>query len=123
MPAAIDTGRTVIAALFILLPMTPFTVLVFSASMGALWLATVPLTSGLGAHIYGLRYMGTLYGFVFLSHQVGSFLGAWMGGWLYGVQGNYDVVWGICIALGVFAALINLPVKESPIVRTAPQAA
>jgi MFS family permease len=117
--AAIYTGRTIIAALFILLPMTPLTVLVFSASMGALWLATVPLTSGLVAHIYGLRYMGTLYGFVFLSHQIGSFLGVWLGGRMYDLTGDYTTVWWVGVGIGAFSALIHLPIREKPMVAQA----
>lgn len=117
--AAIYTGRTVVAALFILLPMTPLTVLVFSASMGALWLATVPLTSGLVAHIYGLRYMGTLYGFVFLSHQIGSFLGVWLGGKMYDLTGDYTTVWWVGVGVGAFSALIHLPIREKPMVAQA----
>ncbi len=110
--AAIYTGRTVVAAVFILLPMTPFTVLVFSATMGAMWLATVPLTSGLVAHIYGLRYMGTLYGFVFFSHQLGSFLGVWLGGKMYDLTGDYTTVWWVGVGVGAFSALIHLPIRE-----------
>lgn len=110
--AAIYTGRTIVAALFIMLPMTPLTVLLFSAAMGSLWLATVPLTSGLVAHIYGLRYMGTLYGFVFFSHQVGSFLGVWLGGRMYDITGDYTLVWWIGVGVGAFSALIHLPIRE-----------
>ena len=121
--SAIYLLRSVCITLFLLAPLTPWSVYIFSSAMGLLWLSTVPPTNAVIAQIFGVQYMSMLSGFVFLSHQVGSFLGAWMGGWLYGLQGSYDVVWGICIALGVFAALINLPVKESPIVRTAPQAA
>lgn len=110
--AAIYTGRTVAAAVFITLPITPLTVLVFASVMGALWLATVPLTSGLVAHLYGLRHMGTLYGFVFLSHQLGSFLGVWLGGTLYDVTGDYTLVWWIGVAVGAFSALIHLPIRE-----------
>ncbi|MEG3617787.1 MFS transporter [Magnetovibrio sp. PR-2] len=117
--ALIYTGRTVIAAWFILVPMTPTTVIVFSVTMGALWLATVPLTSGLVAHIYGLRYMGTLYGIVFFSHQLGSFLGVWLGGELYDMYGSYDVVWWVGVGVGAFSALINLPVREAPYERLA----
>jgi MFS family permease len=113
--AGIYTARTVIAATFILLPMTPFTVLAFSLSMGALWLATVPLTSGLVAHIYGLRYMGTLYGFVFLSHQIGSFFGVWLGGKLYDLTGGYTTVWWIGVGVGAFSALVHLPIREKPL--------
>lgn len=112
--AAIYTGRTVIAAWFILVPMTPTTVIIFSLSMGSLWLATVPLTSGLVAHIYGLRYMGTLYGIVFFSHQLGSFLGVWLGGRLYDLTGNYTLVWWIGVGVGAFSAIVHLPVREKP---------
>ncbi len=108
----IYVGRTVASILFIMLPMTPTTVILFSLVMGALWLATVPLTSGLVAHIYGLRYMGTLYGIVFFSHQLGSFLGVYLGGTLYDQFGSYDIVWWVGIAVGVFSAVIHLPVKE-----------
>lgn len=113
--AGIYFGRTLIAAWFILTPMTPVTVLVFAALMGSLWLATVPLTSGLIAHIYGLRYMGTLYGIVFFSHQLGSFLGVWLGGALYDRFGSYDAVWWIGVGVGAFSAIIHFPVKESPL--------
>lgn len=113
--AAIYAARTVIAALFIMLPMTPTTVVLFSLSMGSLWLATVPLTSGLVAYIYGLRYMGTLYGFVFLSHQIGSFLGVWLGGKMYDISGNYNTVWWVGVGVGAFSALIHLPIREKPL--------
>ncbi|MFT3690593.1 MFS transporter [Paenirhodobacter sp.] len=114
--AGIYVLRTVAAAVFIMLPMTPASVLVFSLVMGALWLATVPLTSGLVAYIYGLRYMGTLYGFVFLSHQIGAFLGVWLGGRLYDLYGNYTAVWWVGVAVGAFSAIIHLPVRERPLV-------
>lgn len=110
--SGIYLGRTIIAAAFIMTPITPATVLLFSVSMGALWLATVPLTSGLVAHIYGLRYMGTLYGIVFFSHQVGSFLGVWLGGKLYDLTGGYEMVWWVGVGVGAFSALIHLPVRE-----------
>ena len=110
--SAIYAGRTVIAAWFIITPMTPTTVLIFSAAMGSLWLATVPLTSGLIAHIYGLRYMGTLYGIVFFSHQLGSFAGVWLGGKMYDVYGDYTMVWWVGVGVGTFSALIHLPVNE-----------
>ena len=106
------TGRTLVAAAFILVPITPLTVVLFSLSMGALWLATVPLTSGLIAHIYGLRYMGTLYAIVFLSHQIGGFLGVWMGGRLYDLNGSYDLVWWIGVGVGAFSAIVHLPIRE-----------
>ncbi len=110
--AGIYTGRTIVAALFIMFPITPTSVILFSLSMGALWLATVPLTSGLVAHIYGLRYMGTLYGIVFFSHQLGSFLGVWLGGRLYDIYGDYTAVWWIGVAVGAFSAIVHLPIKE-----------
>ena len=110
--AGIYTGRTIVGAAFFLMPITPVSVLVFSALMGSLWLATVPLTSGLVAHLYGVRYMGTLYGFVFLSHQIGSFLGVWLGGRLYDVTGDYTTVWWLGVAIGAFSAIIHLPIKE-----------
>ncbi|VDC23761.1 MFS transporter [Pseudogemmobacter humi] len=112
--AGIYALRTLVAAVFILLPITPTSVLVFSAAMGALWLATVPLTSGLVAHIWGLRYMGTLYGFVFLSHQIGGFLGVWLGGKMYDLHGDYTLVWWIGVGVGAFSALVHLPIREAP---------
>lgn len=113
--ALIYTGRTIAAIVFIAVPMTPMSVIAFSLSMGFLWLATVPLTSGLVGYIYGLRYMGTLYGIVFFSHQLGSFLGVWMGGALYDVYGNYNLVWWVGIAVGAFSAIVHLPVRETPL--------
>ena len=112
--ASIYLLRTIVAAAFILNPITSSTVVLFSASMGALWLATVPLTSGLIAQIYGLRYMGTLYGLVFFSHQLGGFMGVWLGGTLYDAFGNYNIVWWIGVGVGAFSALIHLPVDERP---------
>ena len=108
----IYVGRTIAAAVFVLLPITPASVLVFSAVMGSLWLATVPLTSGLVAHIYGIRYMGTLYGLVFLSHQIGGFLGVWLGGRMYDLNGSYTLVWWIGVGVGAFSALVHLPIRE-----------
>ena len=105
-------GRTLIGVIFILMPITPLTVIIFSVTMGSLWLATVPLTSGLIAHIYGLRYMGTLYGVVFFSHQLGSFLGVWLGGRMYDTFGDYTAVWWIGVGVGAFSAIIHLPIKE-----------
>lgn len=113
--AGIYTGRTIAAAMFIILPMTPTTVIVFSIVMGSLWLATVPLTSGLIAHIYGLRYMGTLYGIVFFSHQLGSFLGVWLGGRMYDAYGSYEAVWWLGVAVGAFSAVVHLPIREKPL--------
>ncbi|MEM1375146.1 MAG: MFS transporter [Pseudomonadota bacterium] len=113
--AGIYAGRTIVAALFIMFPITPTSVILFSVAMGSLWLATVPLTSGLIAHIYGLRYMGTLYGIVFFSHQLGSFLGVWLGGRLYDIYGDYTAVWWVGVAVGAFSAVVHLPVKEEPL--------
>ena len=113
--AGIYTARTVAAGAFILLPITPGSVIVFSVVMGALWLATVPLTSGLVAYIYGLRYMGTLYGIVFFSHQIGGFLGVWLGGRLYDLYGDYTLVWWIGVGVGAFSALVHLPIRERPL--------
>lgn len=110
--AGIYTARTIVAAAFILLPITPLSVVIFSAVMGALWLATVPLTSGLIAHLYGLRYMGTLYGIVFFSHQIGGFLGVWLGGRMYDTYGDYTFVWWIGVGVGAFSALVHLPIRE-----------
>lgn len=121
--AAIYTGRTIAAVVFILMPITPTSVIVFSAVMGSLWLATVPLTSGLVAYIYGLRYMGTLYGIVFLSHQLGSFMGVWLGGQLFDAYGDYTAVWWVGVGVGALSAIIHLPIKEIPLGRRAPHAA
>ncbi len=107
--------RTIAAAAFILMPITPGSVMVFSLVMGALWLATVPLTSGLIADLYGLRYMGTLYGVVFFSHQLGAFLGVWLGGRLYDLYGSYTAVWWVGVGVGAFSALVHLPVRERPL--------
>ncbi|CUH86994.1 putative transporter [Phaeobacter sp. CECT 5382] len=110
--AAIYAARTVVASMFILMPITPTSVIIFSVVMGSLWLATVPLTSGLIAHLYGLRYMGTLYGIVFFSHQLGGFLGVWLGGRMYDAYGDYTFVWWIGVAVGAFSAVVHLPVRE-----------
>lgn len=118
--AAIYTARTLAATAFIVFPITPLSVIVFSLVMGSLWLATVPLTSGLVAHLYGLRYMGTLYGIIFFSHQVGSFLGVWLGGRMYDQYGDYTTVWWIGVAIGAFSAIVHLPIRES---RSVPVAA
>ncbi|HEY5799089.1 MAG TPA: MFS transporter [Burkholderiaceae bacterium] len=116
--ASIYFGRAIVIALFLLAPLTSWSVYVFAAAMGLLWLSTVPLTNGVIAGIFGVRYLSMLSGFVFFSHQVGSFLGVWLGGYLYTRDGSYDTVWGITLALGVFAALINLPINEQAIART-----
>lgn len=115
--AGIYTLRTIAAGMFIIMPITPTTVMVFSVVMGALWLATVPLTSGLVAHLYGLRYMGTLYGIIFLSHQIGGFLGVWLGGRMYDLTGDYTAVWWFGVGIGAFSAIVHLPIREK---RTTP---
>lgn len=112
--AGLYVARTLISAVFILLPMTPESVVIFSMVMGSLWLATVPLTSGLVAQIYGLRYMGTLYGLVFFSHQLGGFLGVWLGGALYDLYGDYTMVWWVGVGVGALSALLHLPIDERP---------
>ena len=95
-----------------LLPMTPMSVLVFSAVMGILWLSTVPLTSGLVAQIFGIGSMSMLFGVVFLSHQLGAFLGVWLAGYLFETTGSFDAVWWISVALGLFAAAVHWPIDE-----------
>ncbi len=115
--------RSVAILVFLSVPLTPWSVYVFSAVMGVLWLSTVPPTNAVVAQIFGVQYMSMLAGFVFLSHQVGSFLGVWLGGKLYDATGSYNIVWWISVALGVFAAIVNLPVRETAIVRPAGAAA
>jgi len=110
-------GRSIVIAAFLLLPITPASVYVFAAAMGLLWLATVPLTNGIVAQVFGVQYLSMLGGFVFLSHQIGSFLGVWLGGFMYDRTGTYDLVWIIAIALGVVAALVNLPIDDREIER------
>ena len=114
--SSIYLGRTIAAILFIILPITPISVAIFSMVMGTLWLATVPLTSGIIGYIYGLKFMGTLYGIVFLSHQIGSFVGVWLGGLFYDIYGSYNIVWWVGIGVGAFSALIHLPIKEIPLI-------
>lgn len=121
--AAIYTLRSIVIALFVLLPATPWSVILFATAMGLLWLSTVPPTSGLVAVMFGTRYMATLFGFVFFSHQVGAFLGVWLGGLFYELYGSYDMVWWLGVALGLFAALVHLPIAERPAPRFAPAAA
>jgi len=121
--AFIYLGRAVAIALFLWAPLSPVSVYVFAAVIGSLWLSTVPPTNAIIAQIFGVAHLSMLGGFVFFSHQVGSFLGVWLGGYLYDRTGSYDIVWYIAIALGVFAALVNLPVKEGAIQRGAPQPA
>lgn len=118
--AFIYLARAVAIAVFLWVPLSSVSVYVFSAVMGVLWLSTVPPTNATVAQIFGVAHLSMLGGFVFFSHQIGSFMGVWLGGYLYDKTGSYDIVWTIAIALGVAAALINLPVNESAIARTPP---
>jgi predicted MFS family arabinose efflux permease len=120
--AFIYFARSIAITVFLVVPLTPMSVYVFSAVMGLLWLSTVPPTNAVVAQIFGVAHLSMLSGFVFFSHQIGSFMGVWLGGYLYDKTGSYDIVWYIAIALGVAAALVNLPVREAAI-RRHPQAA
>jgi predicted MFS family arabinose efflux permease len=115
--AALYLIRAVVITGLLLFPVTEVTILVFAAAMGFLWLGTVPLTSALVGQMFGMRYLSTLFGIVFLSHQVGAFLGVWLGGWIYDRTGSYDTVWYIAIALGLVAALLHWPIDERPVER------
>ena len=121
--AFIYAARSVAIVLFLLAPLSPTSVYLFSAVMGLLWLSTVPPTNAAVAQIFGVTHLSMLSGFIFFSHQIGSFMGVWLGGYLYDKTGSYDIVWYLAIALGIFAALVNLPVRESPIHRHSPKAA
>ncbi len=122
--AFIYLGRAAAISVFLWAPLSPTSVYIFSSVMGLLWLSTVPPTNATIAQIFGVAHLSMLGGFVFFSHQIGSFMGVWLGGLLYDRTGSYDIVWYISIALGVFAALVNLPVREGPIARVPqPQAA
>ena len=121
--AFIYIARSVAITVFLLAPLTPTSVYIFSAVMGLLWLSTVPPTNAAVAQIFGVSHLSMLSGFIFFSHQIGSFMGVWLGGYLYDKSGSYDIVWYLAIALGIFAALVNLPVRESPIHRHAPRTA
>ncbi|GLR13811.1 MFS transporter [Chitinimonas prasina] len=116
-------ARAVAISVFLLAPLTAWSVWLFAAVIGFLWLSTVPLTNGVIATIFGVKHLGMLSGFVFFSHQIGSFLGVWLGGWLYDHTGSYNVVWYISIGLGIGAALINWPIREQAIGRPAAMAA
>ena len=105
------------------MPLSPLSVYIFAATIGFLWLGTVPLTNGLIAQVFGVQYLSTLGGSAFLFHQTGSFLGVWLGGWLFDSTGSYGIMWTLTIAMGVVAALVNLPIDEREIVRPAPAAA
>ena len=120
--ALLYLARSAVFLAFILAPKTEATVLLFGAALGLLWLSTVPLTSGLVATIFGPAYMSMLFGIVFFSHQVGSFLGSWLGGRIYDTMGNYDAMWWISVALGVVSALFHWPIRERPVPRLAPAA-
>lgn len=115
--AWIYLGRSVVITAFILLPASPTTALVFGGAIGLLWLSTVPPTSSLVMLMFGTKYMAMLYGFAFFSHQVGGFLGVWLGGLLYEASGSYDIVWWLSVALGLASAVINLPIEERPVER------
>jgi predicted MFS family arabinose efflux permease len=115
--AFIYLARALAISAFLLAPLSPLTVYIFASVMGLLWLSTVPVTNAAVAQIFGVAHLSMLSGFVFFSHQIGSFLGVWLGGYLYDRTGAYDVVWYIAIALGVVAALVNLPVRETAISR------
>ncbi|MEM7196330.1 MAG: MFS transporter [Pseudomonadota bacterium] len=110
-------ARTVAIACLLMAPKTPTTILLFAAVMGVLWLSTVPLTTGIVAQVFGVRYMATLFGIVFLSHQIGSFIGVWWGGRIYDQTGSYDGMWYAGIVVGLIAALIHLPINERPLNR------
>jgi predicted MFS family arabinose efflux permease len=110
--------RSVAISVFLIAPLSPLSVYIFASVMGLLWLSTVPPTNAVVAQIFGIQHLSMLGGFVFFSHQIGSFIGVWLGGYLYDKTGSYDIVWYIAIALGLFAALVNMPVKEAGIVRS-----
>ena len=115
-------GRAIVIALFIMLPLSDVSLLLFAAAMGLLWLGTVPLTSGLVAEIFGTRYSGTLFGIVFFSHQVGSFLGAWLGGYFFEATGSYTLMWQMAILLGLVSALLHWPIRDAPMIMRAASA-
>ncbi len=114
--AGLYLGRSLVITLFVLAPTSDLSIMLFAAGIGMLWLGTVPLTSGLVAQIFGMRYMATLFGFVFFSHQLGSFLGAWLGGYVFDITGSYDLVWWIAVALGIAAAALHWPIDDRPVV-------
>ncbi len=115
--ATIYFARAIAIFVLIIMPKTALTMYVFASVMGLLWLSTVPLTTGIVAQVFGVRYMATLFGIVFLSHQLGSFSGIWLGGWLYDHHGNYDLMWWAGIVLGILAALLHLPINEKPLAK------
>ncbi len=108
-------SRAVVITLFLTMPISNFAAIAFGCAIGFLWLATVPLTSGIVAQIFGARYLSTLYGIVFFSHQIGSFLGVWLGGRIYDVTSSYSLVWLMAILLGVLASALHLPISDKPL--------
>jgi MFS family permease len=121
--AAIYTIRGAIIAIFMVVPLSEASVFIFTAALGVVWLSTVPPTTGIVNQLFGLRWSSTLFGFPFFSHQIGAFFGAWLGGYIYDHTGSYQLMWQICVAVAIFAALINLPIVERPVARLAPQQA
>jgi predicted MFS family arabinose efflux permease len=117
--AGLYLARSLVISLFVLAPASDLSIMLFAGAIGMLWLGTVPLTSGLVAQIFGVRYMATLFGIVFLSHQLGSFLGAWLGGYVYDATGSYDLVWWVAVALGIVSAALHWPIDDRPLVRVA----
>jgi MFS family permease len=116
-------ARSVVFVVFLMAPASPASVVIFASVMGILWLSTVPATNALVALMFGTRYLAMLGGVVFFSHQIGSFLGVWLGGWLYDIFGSYDAVWWMGVALGIFAGFVHLPIREVPVERPAPMPA
>ncbi len=112
-------GRAIAVIAFVMFPATPLNAIIFAITIGLLWLSVVPVTSALVAQIFGVQYMATLFGIVFFSHQVGAFLGAWLGGSLYELTGSYTLIWWINITLGIFAAIVHYPIDERPLERPA----
>ncbi len=110
-------GRAIVLFLFLIFPITPFSIYAFSITTGLLWLATVPPTSGLVAQMFGLKHMGTLYGIVFLNHQLGSFAGVWLGGYLFDTTGSYDMVWWATVVIASVTAIIHIFIDERPVAR------
>ena len=110
-------SRAIVIGLFIFLPISMFTSIIFGITFGMLWLSTVPPTNGIVAQIFGTKYLSSLFGIVFFSHQIGSFFGAYLGGYFYDLYGSYDYAWYISIVLSIFATLVHLPIDEKPIAR------
>ncbi|MCY4148624.1 MAG: MFS transporter [Gammaproteobacteria bacterium] len=115
--STIYLGRSVVTLALLMAPKTPLVLLLFAGAMGILWLSTVPLTTGIIAQVFGIRYMATLFGIVFVSHQLGSFMGVWLGGRIFDETGSYDGMWWASVALGIFAAIVHLPINEKPLKR------